>query len=595
MTLAAPFAGRGQFLFVRGGRPAGVLARGDRGAIVRRYVLLVLAALVGLGLPLRADAQFRVVTYNTTGAPLADMNIVLRSIGEELRNGVAKPIDVLLLQEQENSPAGFGQISTDTQAFVTLLNSMYSGQGVSYAMSNFNGAGDTTQTVVYRTQTMQLVGQSTVGTASFDGTGQPRQTMRYQMRPVGYDSVADFYVYNSHYKSSDTTTDRERRNIEATAVRANADALGQGAHLIYAGDFNLYRSTEAAFQTLISAGAGQAFDPINRVGTWTNNASYADVHTQSPCLSGCVGISGGMDDRFDFQLSTAEFQDGEGLSYMSGSYHTFGNNGSTFNKDVNDPTNTIVFNGVTSHTKTQILDALWSVTDHLPVVADYQLPAKMDVQVASIPLTVTLGSSVLVDVDVTNLFPGAQTVNSVDELDYTLTTTGAISIPGDLDGIFMDTNPVNSGPHTTQISLDTSTPGVKNGLLSVLATSPQAKSLQGTNGLYTLNVSYTVLGPSYLEADFNEDGEVDSFDLVAWQMNAGLASGAMKNQGDANADGMVDGVDLLVWQEQLGSPPPAVGALAAVPEPSSGVLLAICATGLTAMARQAAATRRGRG
>ena len=98
-----------------------------------------------------------------------------------------------------------------------------------------------------------------------------------------------------------------------------------------------------------------------------------------------------MDDRFDFQLVTGEFQDGEGLSYLNGSYHAFGNNGSTYNLDIDAGANTYSFSGVTSFTKPQILGALASVTDHLPVMADYQIPAKISVLVASIPSTVNLG------------------------------------------------------------------------------------------------------------------------------------------------------------------------------------------------------------
>src|SRR4029079_2216349 len=67
-------------------------------------------------------------------------------------------------------------------------------------------------------------------------------------------------------------------------------------------------------------------------------------------------------------------RDGSGFDYLPGSYHAFGNNGTTYNKDIDDAANSYVFSGVTSYTKSQILSALASVSDHLPVVADYQLP-----------------------------------------------------------------------------------------------------------------------------------------------------------------------------------------------------------------------------
>ena len=47
-------------------------------------------------------------------------------------------------------------------------------------------------------------------------------------------------------------------------------------------------------------------------------------------------------DRFDFQVSTGELFNGSGLEYLSGSYHTFGNNGSVaVNHDINDPSSRV--------------------------------------------------------------------------------------------------------------------------------------------------------------------------------------------------------------------------------------------------------------
>src|SRR5262245_45239344 len=87
----------------------------------QKYWLVPLITLVAAS---ASQAQLRVVSYNTTGGPDSGMDIVLRSIGEEVRNGIARPIDVLLLQETSRS-AGL----PDTQAFVNLLNNtIYAGQ-----------------------------------------------------------------------------------------------------------------------------------------------------------------------------------------------------------------------------------------------------------------------------------------------------------------------------------------------------------------------------------------------------------------------------------------------------------------------------------
>ncbi|MCI0333058.1 MAG: hypothetical protein L0228_07535, partial [Planctomycetes bacterium] len=447
---------------------------------------------VGLLLALSqpAQAQLRIVSYNTATGNVspgvqtarAGSDIVLTAIGEESINGIARPIDVLLLQEQFSN-------AVSTQSFVDLLNGIYGtvATPTPYARGSLNAATSAPDgqaggpTIVYNTQTVELIAENRFGTVN--GSNQARSTMRYQLRPVGYGATADFYAYNDHYKAGSSTSDLDRRNIEASSIRNDAtygsDALGEGAHAIYVGDFNMQSSSEAAFQTLIAPGAGQANDPIDRLGSWNNNASFADIHTQAPCLSSCGGLTtGGMDDRFDFQLATGEFLDGDGLSYlgptvpgMSGlahSYHAFGNNGSTFNENINDPSNTYVFNGVTSYTKPQILDALHTVSDHIPVVADFQLPAIMEAVAGMVPATLNVGQSFNLDVMVSNSAPVAVALGA-DELTYSLTTSGSVS------GSFLNqVDTALGGGNTHFVTLDTSTPGSKTGTITLLSTSQQA-------------------------------------------------------------------------------------------------------------------------
>jgi hypothetical protein len=116
----------------------------------------------------------------------------------------------------------------------------------------------------------------------------------------------------------------------------------------------------------LASGPGQAFDPINTPGAWSGNDAFKSVHTQAPSFDAQPGlVGGGMDDRFDFQLVTGELLDGEGLDYIPGSYHAFGNNGThTFNQSISTGTGALL----------AVLAALMTASDHLPVVADYQLP-----------------------------------------------------------------------------------------------------------------------------------------------------------------------------------------------------------------------------
>ena len=248
----------------------------------------------------------------------------------------------------------------------------------------------------------------------------PRATLRYQLKPVGYGSDAEFYVYSNHYKASTGATNENRRNLEATTVRANADALGQGTSAIYTGDFNIQSSSEAMYQTLLSPGHGQAFDPLNRPGNWHNSSGFRSLHTQSPYDSSFGDsslVAGGVDDRFDFQLVTGELLDNEGLSYLGGSYRAFGNNGShSLNDSINDSSN--------NAQPSNVLNALARVSDHLPVVADYQIPARMGVALGSIPNRMLAGAVVQMPVTVTNT-ADVVSAQGADELDYTVTGSAA--------------------------------------------------------------------------------------------------------------------------------------------------------------------------
>src|SRR4051812_38117883 len=140
-----------------------------------------------------AQAQLRVVQYNTAGAARTGLADILQAIGAENVNGIAKPIDVLALEEQVSS-------ATTTQAIVDVLNAIF-GSGA-YARATLDGdtTGGGRPGLIYRTSSVELIGQTTASTAS--STGGPRQTMRYELRPKGYDASAEFYVYVSHTKAS---------------------------------------------------------------------------------------------------------------------------------------------------------------------------------------------------------------------------------------------------------------------------------------------------------------------------------------------------------------------------------------------------------
>jgi T5SS/PEP-CTERM-associated repeat protein len=107
-----------------------------------------------------------------------------------------------------------------------------------------------------------------------------------------------------------------------------------------------------------------------------------------------------------------------------------------------------------------------------------------------------------------------------------------------------------------------------------------SESLPALGGGLSFDVQYTpnavmlaVVGGSFLAADFDKDGDVDSQDLTIWKGAFGATA-----LGDANGDAKTDGADYLVWQRQYGKFPAATAATA-VPEPAA-VLLALLAAPL---------------
>jgi hypothetical protein len=273
--------------------------------------------------------------------------------------GSPQPPDILTVTEtRSNAPSG---PNADTDYLTQLMNDAY-GPGM-YDHGTLNGAstGGGTEGVIFNTQTVELLQETAVGTAST--TGPARQELRYLFRPVGYDDgSADFYVYVGHYKAGTTATDKNRRNVEAQEVRADADALG-GVHILYTGDFNAMSSNEPAEQTLLSPGSGQAFDPINRLGQWYKNPAMVDIDTIQ---------AWNLEDRFDLLWETAPVVGDYGLQAMPWTYHSFGNNGSVaLDGSVADPGNTALSE---LPNQADVLQALATAcSDHIPVLQEYQI------------------------------------------------------------------------------------------------------------------------------------------------------------------------------------------------------------------------------
>ncbi|MCA9229399.1 MAG: hypothetical protein KDA57_02000 [Planctomycetales bacterium] len=91
----------------------------------------------------------------------------------------------------------------------------------------------------------------------------------------------------------------------------------------------------------------------------------------------------------------------------------------------------------------------------------------------------------------------------------------------------------------------------------------QATFTDGDSGLFLFNP---------LDADFDFNAQVDSFDLLAWEAGYGTSDGASQHLGDADGDQDVDGFDLLAYQREFGSGVTALLAAETVPEPATWLL-----------------------
>jgi len=346
---------------------------------------------------------------------------VLEGIGEEIVGGDgAQPIDILALQETTSN-------SQTVAPIVNGLNTFYGAAGM-YANSSYQAtendgvtsSGNGPNAIVYNTSTVQLLASVPVdppGGPNYLGTnyGEYREVMRYEFAPAGVVPAPanEFYVYVSHYKSGTSSSDLTYRFHEAQIIRTNeAIDLPANASVLYVGDYNVTTSGEASYQTILSNTApnnvqqGGGIDPLNTSGN--PNINWGTSTTNAIILAMESESATDLRYRDDFEVMTTNIYYGapNGFTYVPGTYHTFGNNGTTpYFGSVNSGTNNtalnnrLATNGPVFISATQLYLDLANASDHLPVVADYtiSLPAPVVNFTASptngiVPLTVSFSN-----------------------------------------------------------------------------------------------------------------------------------------------------------------------------------------------------------
>jgi hypothetical protein len=393
-------------------------------------ILLVVLILAALAPPAVA---VRVCTYNILNFPGSDG----ATRADDFRVALEEvDPDVLVVQEML-SQTGVNMFLND------VLNQIAPGE---YAAGPFVDGPDTDNALFYKPAAVEFLSHQEIET-------ELRNISEYVLIPVGYGAPeAEFRAYSFHLKAGSTSSDLSKRLAETTILRDHLNATPTGSNLMACGDYNVRASTESAYQKLVGSEAnnnGRLKDPIDQPGEWHDNAAFADIHTQSPRTESFGGgATGGMDDRFDQMLISYPLDDGEGMDYVPGSQVSYGNDGLHFNMAINEGTNYAV--------GPVIADALHAAADHLPLYADFQVPAKIDAPTALAFGDVIVGVPRVLPLEVEN-----PAVPPADELDYELSVPSGFSGPA---GPFQ-LEPGDAADHG--VSMDTSTAGDRSGVLVI--------------------------------------------------------------------------------------------------------------------------------
>ncbi len=251
---------------------------------------------------------------------------------------------------------------TSGSGATTILNDALNVNGItSYQKATYYDGPFTDNMLFYNSDKLVLYSQQEIPT----NLRNVSEYVLYYNAPMTAQSDTVFiYCYVAHLKAGFGASEEQQRNQAAVILKNHLDTRPNLENVILGGDFNVYSSSEPAYNTILNGGNISLLDPINTPGSWNNNSSFAAVHTQSTRFNsiGDGGAFGGLDDRFDFIFYNNDLPNGSnGLTYLANSYTALGNDGNHYNSSINfGPTNTSA--------PQNVIDALYYMSDHLPIV-----------------------------------------------------------------------------------------------------------------------------------------------------------------------------------------------------------------------------------
>lgn len=333
-------------------------------------------------------------------------------------------------------------LSTSLSDFTAALNNIYGAGTYAYDTTVDNNTGGGPDGLIYNTHTIQvisarclptgetvlLLANGTYASAHSPGggvNGVTRGPMLYHLRPIGYGTTNDFYMYVSHARSTSDDSVGDARYAEAQEVRSDAKYnIPSGSHILYCGDWNLFNgSAENAYKCLTgqitsdginwadnssvwaNTNQTQGYDPTSKTVPPTTNiflngsSDHAQYLYDDSTQSGSFATSSRLDIQLPNALMYGAYNNKGGVqltpntsdpydvsnfpaSQYNYAFEVFGNNGSVpFGNPVTYAgNNSLADMAATTPNSTTLINDIVEVTganfsgsDHYPIFGDYTI------------------------------------------------------------------------------------------------------------------------------------------------------------------------------------------------------------------------------
>lgn len=326
--------------------------------LLMRSVLLLIITFLSLNLT--AQTNIKVMFYNLLhypSAPPFNRDEILKEILEGYQP------DLFLVCELE-----------DLDGANSVLDVSLNGIGKNYQKTPYtpnqsSNASVLEQLVYYNTAYFVLENQQVIVTTFRDINHYTfiLKTADYLTNPIRLE------VFVAHLKAQQGAANEQLRFEMATQFTVALDNLDPNSLVVFGGDFNVYSSTEPAYQKILDSNNNIVIKDVlnlnNGIQNWHNNVGWVGVHTQSTRASsgafGNFGAGGGLDDRFDFIMLSENMLTGADIHYKPATYQSYGNNGVCFNDRIDGA-------DCDGEFSQELRTNLYNMSDHFPVVLELE-------------------------------------------------------------------------------------------------------------------------------------------------------------------------------------------------------------------------------